>query len=133
MAEKMSILIVDDISENIDVLKGLLSEKYIVKAATNGQLALKIASSSKPPDLIILDIMMPGMNGYEVCKRLKLNSKTKSIPVIFLSSKTEIDDKLTGIELGAVDYIAKPLDPDFVRKIIKDTLFRKRELECEKA
>jgi class 3 adenylate cyclase len=112
--EKQTVLVVDDATENIDVIVGLLKEQYRVKAAVNGMKALKIVES-KPPDLILLDIMMPEMDGHEVIRRLKANPDTKDIPVIFLTGKTEATDETKGFELGAVDYISKPFNPSVVK------------------
>lgn len=109
-----TILIVDDIAENLDVLNGILSTNYRVRATINGEMALKIASSNNPPDLILMDIMMPGMDGYEVCRRLKSELKTKDIPVIFVTAKGEEEDESLGFKTGAVDYITKPVSPALV-------------------
>jgi len=109
--QKATILIVDDTPANIDILQGLLSDRYRVKAAINGAMALKIASIKPLPDLILLDIMMPGMDGYEVCSKLKSNPDTQQIPVIFVTAMNETQDELRGLEIGAVDYITKPISP----------------------
>ena len=119
--EKMTVLVVDDATENIDVIVGLLKEHYKVKAATNGLKALKIITS-KPPDLVLLDIMMPEMDGYEVIKNIKKNPMTADIPVIFLTGKTDVSDETTGFELGAVDYISKPFNPLVVKARVKTHL-----------
>jgi CheY-like chemotaxis protein len=116
--EKMTVLVVDDATENIDVIVGLLKEHYKVKAATNGFKALKIIES-KPPDLVLLDIMMPEIDGYEVIKSIKANPQTADIPVIFLTGKTDVSDETTGFELGAVDYISKPFNPLVVKARVK--------------
>jgi len=103
-----NILIVDDKSENLTVLTQMLIEQgYKVRPAISGQVALK-AAREKLPDLILLDIMMPGMDGYDVCKQLKADERTHDIPVIFISSLDEMTDKLAGFALGGVDYITKP-------------------------
>lgn len=107
---KPTILAVDDMPENLDVIKGILGNDYSVKAAINGAIALKIAKSL-PISLILLDIMMPGMDGYEVCRLLKADLKTKHIPVIFVTTKGEEQDEAKGFELGVVDYITKPVSP----------------------
>lgn len=112
---KPTILIVDDEPANIDIAAALLKQNYKVKAATNGNIALKIASSDKQIDLILLDIMMPDMDGFEVCKELKANPKTARIPVIFLTAKTDISDITLGFNVGAVDYITKPLQPEVLK------------------
>ncbi len=108
---KPTILVVDDTPDNITLLCALLGGQYRNKVATNGPRALKIAQSDPPPDLILLDIMMPEMDGYEVCRQLKADPKTADIPVIFLTAKTQEDDETYGFELGAVDYITKPINP----------------------
>jgi len=115
LAEKQTILVVDDAPENIDVLNGILSDTYKIKAAINGEKALKIAFSDSMPDLILLDIMMPGMDGYEVCRRLKDDPRTKHVPVIFVTAMGEEQDETHGFELGAVDYITKPVSPPIVK------------------
>ncbi|MBF0094169.1 MAG: two-component system response regulator [Alphaproteobacteria bacterium] len=109
-----SILIVDDTPDNLDILKGVLGPHFGVKIAINGRVALKIASSSHPPDLILLDVMMPDMDGYEVCRLLKANEATRDIPVVFVTAKSEVDDETYGFSLGAEDYIAKPISPPIV-------------------
>lgn len=116
-----SILIVDDTPENLDILSGLLSA-YKRKIALNGETALKIANSGNPPDLILLDIMMPGMDGYEVIEKLKSNNNTKHIPVIFVSALNDIEDETKGFKLGAADYITKPFHPAIVEARVKTHL-----------
>lgn len=108
---KPSILVVDDTPANLTLMTGLLQDLYQVRAATSGEKALKIANADSPPDLILLDIMMPEMDGYEVCRRLKADPKTSEIPVIFLTAMTEVEDEEKGLRLGAVDYITKPVSP----------------------
>ena len=120
-AEKQTILVVDDTSENIDVLVGILKEDYHVKAAINGEMALKIVKVN-PPDIILLDIMMPGIDGYEVCRRLKADYTTKHIPIIFISAKIDVKDELMGLELGAIDYITKPISPPIVQARVRTHL-----------
>lgn len=119
---KPIILIVDDTPENIDVLKGVLIADYQVRPATNGQTALKAVHIRPYPDLILLDIMMPGMDGYEVCRRLKADPITESIPVIFVTAKSEVADELEGLNLGAVDYIIKPFSIPIVLARVKTHL-----------
>jgi signal transduction histidine kinase len=102
------ILIVDDVPGNISILGEALKTDYIVLQATNGERALEIAHSKEPPDLILLDIVMPGMDGYEVCRRLKNDALTRAIPVIFATVRKKIEDETLGLDLGAVDYILKP-------------------------
>ena len=113
---KQVILIVDDSPENIDVLGELLRHDYTIKAVTNGPKALEIATSTSPaPDLILLDVMMPGMDGYEVCRRLKADKVTRNIPIIFVTTLDEMEDEEYGLKLGAVDYIKKPFSSPIVR------------------
>nr|WP_320193298.1 response regulator [uncultured Desulfobacter sp.] len=110
MDKKSCILIVDDERLNIKLLTELLRDKYKIMAAKNGEQALKAARGNVAPDLILLDIMMPGIDGYEVCKRLKADEKTKHIPVIFVTAVTETQDAARGFQAGAVDFIQKPLN-----------------------
>ena len=114
MNEKATILVVDDTPDNLSLMTELLKGDYKVKVANHGEKALKIAYAADPPDLILLDIMMPGMSGYEVCEQLKANPATRDIPIIFLTAMTGADDERKGIELGAVNYITKPFSPPIV-------------------
>ena len=103
-----NILVVDDTPENLRLLSTMLTQRgYVPRCVINGQMALR-ACNSNPPDLILLDIMMPLMNGYEVCQHLKSDAKTRDIPVIFISAKDEVFDKVNAFAVGAVDYISKP-------------------------
>lgn len=113
------VLIVDDEPSNLDILMELLKDDYKVVAALNGEKAIEIAGSSSPPDLILLDILMPGMDGYEVCQRLKENEATKNLPVIFVTAVSEVMDETRGFKLGAVDYITKPFHPPVVKARVK--------------
>lgn len=117
---KPTILIVDDMAANIAILSDLLHEDYKIKVAKNGQKALEIAKSSEKPDLILLDIEMPEMNGYEVCKELKNSSLTNNIPVIFVTARNDVKDEEYGLNLGAVDYISKPFHPTVVKIRVKN-------------
>ncbi|MEO5351595.1 MAG: response regulator [Magnetococcus sp. XQGC-1] len=119
---KPSILIVDDAPENLDILKATLMDTYMVRPALNGPLALRLAAMEPQPDLILLDIMMPGMDGYEVCRQLKRNIQTQDIPVIFVTAKSGDQDELDGFQLGAVDYITKPLSPAVVKARVRTHL-----------
>jgi class 3 adenylate cyclase len=112
--EENQILIVDDEPINLKVLAAILEDDYEVCEASNGREALSFARESTP-DLILLDVMMPGIDGYEVCRKLKDDPATKDIPVIFLTSKTEVEDETEGFLAGAVDYIAKPYNPVIVK------------------
>jgi putative two-component system response regulator len=112
--DKQSVLVIDDTADNLTLMQGLLKDRYKVMAANNGERGIKIALSDHPPDLILLDIMMPGIDGYEVCRRLKADAATRDIPVIFLTAKSEVEEERKGFELGAVDYITKPISPPIV-------------------
>jgi putative two-component system response regulator len=114
-AGKPTILVVDDTPDNIDLLGSFLRDSYRVKAAIDGEKALDIAGSDELPDLILLDIMMPRMDGFEVCSRLKADPKTADIPVIFLTAKSDVEDERRGLELGAVDFIIRPISPHIVK------------------
>ncbi len=119
---KPKILLVDDETLYIDILVDLLKDDYKTVVAKNGEQALKRAADNPPPDLILLDILMSGMDGYEVCRALKENPVTRAVPVIFLTVKSEVPDEVRGFELGAVDYIAKPMSPPIVRARVKSHL-----------
>lgn len=126
MIEKATILAVDDTPDNLLLISGLLKNDYHLRVANGGERAIKIAQSENPPDLILLDIMMPDIDGYEVCRILKADKKTSAIPIIFLTAKSEIDDETKGLELGAVDYITKPISPPIVMARVKAHLALKR-------
>jgi sigma-B regulation protein RsbU (phosphoserine phosphatase) len=117
-----SILIVDDTPINIGVISGALKDSFKTKVATNGEKALAIASGEDKPDLILLDVMMPVMDGYEVCRRLKANPETQNIPVIFLTGQTGTEDETKGFEVGAVDYIHKPFSEAVVKARVRTHL-----------
>lgn len=106
---KYTILVVDDTPLNLSIISDVLKKKYKIKVANNGEKALKIANGDKIPDLILLDIMMTGMDGYEVCRKLKQMKRTKDIPVIFLTAMTNQSNEKAGFDVGAVDYITKPI------------------------
>ncbi|HWM30610.1 MAG TPA: adenylate/guanylate cyclase domain-containing protein [Methyloceanibacter sp.] len=116
------VLIVDDTPTNVSVVSGVLKDLFKTKVATNGEKALAIAFAAEKPDLILLDVMMPGMDGYEVCRRLKADPKTRDIPVIFLTAKTDSIDEEKGFEVGAVDYIHKPFSSPIVLARVKTQL-----------
>ncbi|WP_321402564.1 hybrid sensor histidine kinase/response regulator [Maridesulfovibrio sp.] len=109
------VLIVDDAPENIHVLLKALKQDYAVIAATSGEKALEVAFSDIPPQIILLDIIMPGIDGYEVCRRLKNSPKTADIPIIFVTALEDAVDETKGLSLGAIDYITKPFNPNIVR------------------
>jgi putative two-component system response regulator len=131
-ATKQTILVVDDTPENITILNSILRSHYKVKAALSGEKALGIAQSESPPDIILLDIMMPEMDGYDVCRKLKNNPVTEKIPIIFVTAMSEIEDEKKGLDMGAVDYITKPISPAIVLARVQTHLAlynQTRELE----
>jgi putative two-component system response regulator len=111
LKDKRTILVVDDTPDNLSLMSGLLRGEYKVKLAPNGERALQIAAAESKPDLILLDVMMPDLDGYEVLRRLRADPATRAIPVIFLTAMTGENDEKTGLDLGAVDYITKPVNP----------------------
>lgn len=127
--DKRTILVVDDAPVNISLLSNILSSDYRVKAATSGEKAIEIAQKEPQPDLILLDIVMPGMSGYDVCEQLKKDSATAAIPVIFITAKTTTKDEQRGFELGAVDYITKPISPAIVKARVQTQLALKKNIE----
>ena len=121
-----NILVVDDVPANLTLLAGMLKENgHRVRPVPSGKLALK-AVENELPDLILLDIMMPVMDGYETCRHLKENPKTKDIPVVFITAKAEVEDEMKGFELGAVDYITKPISQPLVLARVQNHLRLKR-------
>jgi putative two-component system response regulator len=114
LTRKPTVLVVDDTPQNLSVMSDLLQDLYMVKVASNGARALKIVRSQTPPDLILLDIMMPEMDGYAVCRELQADARTRNVPVIFLTALTDAADEEMGLALGAVDYITKPISPPIV-------------------
>jgi len=121
-AEVKTVLLVDDEPANIQIVNSILKDIYKTRIATNGAKALELANQVPAPDLILLDVMMPEMDGYEVCSRLKSADHTRDIPVIFLTGQTEIDDETKGFEVGAVDYIHKPFSPAVVQARVRTHL-----------
>jgi putative two-component system response regulator len=119
---KHKVLIVDDTPENIQILMETLKGEYAIVAAINGQKALQMAVADPTPDIILLDIMMPGLDGYQVCEKLKADEKTADIPVIFVTAMSEAEDEQKGLDLGAVDYITKPIQPGLVKARVRNQL-----------
>jgi phosphoserine phosphatase RsbU/P len=113
--QKKTVLLVDDAPANIQIANSILKDIYKIRIATSGAKALELAKVTPLPDLILLDVMMPEMDGYEVCTQLKLNPATRDIPVIFLTGQTEVEDETRGFDVGAVDYIHKPFSPAVVK------------------
>jgi phosphoserine phosphatase RsbU/P len=120
--QKKIVLVVDDAPANIQIVKSILNDLYKIRVATSGAKALELANVKPPPDLILMDVMMPEMNGYEVCKQLKLGPETRDIPVIFLTGQTHVDEETTGFDVGAVDYIHKPFSPAVVKARVQTHL-----------
>ena len=118
---KPTVLIVDDTRLNIKIITDILEKSYNLYSTTSGKQALEIATSKKV-DLILLDVIMPGMDGYEVCKRLKSDPQTQNIPVIFISAMTNVEDETKGLEMGAIDYIFKPVSPPILKARVRNHL-----------
>src|SRR5215469_7405161 len=130
--QKKIVLLVDDAPSNIQTANSILKDIYKIRIATNGVKALELVKSAPFPDLILLDVSMPGMDGYEVCTRLKADSETRDIPVIFLTGQTEIEDETRGFDVGAVDYIHKPFSPAVVKaRVQTHLLLREKSRENE--
>ncbi|OOV87804.1 hypothetical protein BTA35_0207325 [Oceanospirillum linum] len=125
--QKQTVLIVDDVPANVKVLASLLKDEYVVQVANSGQKALSITQGDHPPDLVLLDIMMPDIDGYDVCRQLKANPRTSRIPIIFISALDEVSDEAKGLQLGAVDYIAKPYHPDIVKARVRSHMILKQK------
>ena len=123
---RQTVLVVDDSSDNVDVLVGILKDRFAVRVATNGAQALEAVLKKPKPDVILLDILMPGMDGYEVCRRLKARAITADIPVIFLTASNTPEDADLGFKVGGVDYITKPILPAVVLARVKAQIALKR-------
>jgi diguanylate cyclase (GGDEF)-like protein len=121
VGKRQTILIVDDVPSDMDVLEELLGNEYEILCSTGGEEALRLAREQSP-DLILLDVVMPGMGGYEVCSRLKENEATRSIPVIFVTAVDKEDDESRGLEAGGIDYVTKPIRPSIVRARVRNHL-----------
>lgn len=129
-----TILIVDDTPANIGIISSALKDHFRTKVATNGEKALVLAGGQEKPDLILSDIVMPGMDGYELCRRLKADVSTRDIPIIFLTAKTDVEDEKRGFELGAVDYIHKPFSaPVVLARVTTHVALRCALLEVQEA
>jgi sigma-B regulation protein RsbU (phosphoserine phosphatase) len=120
--QKKIVLVVDDAPANIQIVKSILKDLYGMRVATSGAKALELAKATPAPDLILLDVMMAEMDGYEVCTRLKLDPETRDIPVIFLTGQTQVDEETRGFDVGAVDYIHKPFSPAIVKARVQTHL-----------
>ncbi|WP_426338415.1 response regulator [Pseudoduganella sp. S-14] len=126
---RKTVLLVDDSPDNLVLMNDLLKDLYKVKVANSGEKALRIATTGQPPDVVLLDVMMPGMDGYEVCRRLKANPATREIPIIFLTAKSEVEDEQLGLDLGAVDYITKPISPAITLARVRNHLMLKEHAD----
>lgn len=126
--QRPKILVVDDIPSNVHVLSRILKDDYDIYFATDGEKALELVQA-RMPDLVLLDIMMPGMDGYEVCSRIKADPSTRDIPVIFISAKSEVEDETRGLEVGAIDFITKPISPPIVKARVRNHLLLKRQTD----
>ena len=126
---RKTVLLVDDSPDNLVLMNDLLKDLYKVKVANSGEKALRIATTGQPPDVVLLDVMMPEMDGYEVCRRLKANPATRDIPIIFLTAKSEVEDEQLGLDLGAVDYITKPISPAITLARVRNHLMLKEHAD----
>lgn len=124
-ADRETVLIVEDTEANIDVLTHALGDDYDLRVATDGAIALRVVAELHP-DLILLDIMMPGIDGYEVCRRLKADPATAGIPILFLTALSDAGNEAKGLALGAVDYVAKPFHPELVKARVRNHLALRR-------
>lgn len=124
---KPVVLIVDDVAANIQVLAEALKADYRIRVASSGEDALRVARRAPQPDLILLDVMMPGMDGYEVCRRLKRDEDTQNIPVIFVTARDDAEDEEFGLNLGAVDYVVKPYHLPIVRARVRNHVLLKQK------
>lgn len=122
-----TILVVDDTSANLALMVDILKPDYRTRVALTGERALELAAGPEPPDLILLDVVMPGLNGYQVCQRLKEHPRTRDIPVIFVTALGEIEDETRGLDLGGVDYVTKPISPPIVKARIRTHLAVSRQ------
>jgi len=122
IGKKQTVLIVDDVAENLYTLMNILRDDYTILAATSGEKALELATGEPQPDMILLDIQMPDMSGYEVCDLLKKNPSTRDIPIMFVTVLSDIDDEAKGLEMGVVDYISKPVIPNLIKARVRNHL-----------
>lgn len=121
----MILLIVDDSPVNLSLMSGIFRDKHRIKVANNGEKALRLAASDPPPDLVLLDVMMPDIDGYEVCRRLKADPTTRDIPIIFLTGLVDPEEEKRGLELGAVDFVTKPVNPPVIVARVRNQLLLK--------
>lgn len=126
-SEKQTLLVVDDSAENLQILNALLKDDYTLKMAKSGDKAIEIAAQTPQPDLILLDIVMPGADGFEVCRQLKNHASTAHIPIIFLTALNEVADETRGFQMGGADFITKPFNPNIVKARIRTHLELQKE------
>lgn len=129
--ERPTVLLVDDAPANLSLLSHILREDYRLQLANSGAKALELVSRT-PPDLILLDVMMPEMDGYEVCRRLKANPDTRDIPVLFITAKNQTEDEELGLSLGAMDYIRKPISPPIIKARVRNHIALKQQTDTLK-
>ncbi|WP_448191957.1 diguanylate cyclase domain-containing protein [Azospirillum sp. sgz301742] len=125
---RAKILIVDDVPSNVHVLSRILRDDYDIYFATSGEKALELVQARRP-DLVLLDIMMPGMDGFEVCTRIKESPASADIPIIFISARGEVEDETRGLEVGAIDFITKPISPPIVQARVRNHILLKRQTD----
>lgn len=128
---RATVLLVDDVPANLSLLSSILREDYRIQLATNGAKALELVATSAP-DLILLDVMMPEMDGHEVCRRLKSNPDTRDIPVIFVTAQNQVEDEELGLTLGAMDYIHKPISPPIIKARVRNHIVLKLQTDALK-
>jgi putative two-component system response regulator len=127
-----TILVVDDAPENLQIMSALLKGRYRVKVASGGEKALRLLEEGTTVDLVLLDVMMPGIDGHEVCRRLKANPRLSAVPVIFVTGRSDVDDETEGLALGAVDYITKPISPGITLARIRTHIALKLAADAER-
>ena len=127
-----TVLVVDDTPENLQIMSALLKGRYRVKVASSGEKALRLLEEGASPDLVLLDIVMPGLDGYEVCRRMKADVRLRALPVIFVTARAEVEDETAGLALGAVDYITKPISPAITLARIQTHIALKLAADAER-
>jgi diguanylate cyclase (GGDEF)-like protein len=130
-SERATVLLVDDVPANLSLLSGILRDDYRIQLATSGAKALELVEAGAP-DLILLDVMMPDMDGHEVCKRLKSNPNTRDIPVLFVTAQNQVEDEELGLTLGAMDYIHKPISPPILKARVRNHIALKLQTDALK-
>lgn len=131
VTKRATVLLVDDVPANLSLLSSILRDDYRIQLATSGAKALELVAAGAP-DLILLDVMMPEMDGHEVCKRLKSNPVTRDIPVLFVTAQNQVEDEELGLTLGAMDYIHKPISPPIIKARVRNHIFLKLQTDALK-